>query len=155
MFPLLVKVKDLKSMMGWQYHLLIKNNPILHHILVSNNSRNHDRGSSSKSRCQSRQAKSYNIFKHLKKDKAHFFVKGIYNPQYLPNDFFALSTFLENLKPSHLNLSIQICPQPLNQRLDKSKCSKTQACVLLLFRFWCKGNHSWDAKRGVSPTETY
>ena len=36
--------------------------------------------------------------------------KGIYNPQYLPNDFFALSTFLDDLKPSHLNLSIQICP---------------------------------------------
>ena len=37
-------------------------------------------------------------------------VKGIYNPQYLPNDFFALSTFLDDLKPSHLNLSFQICP---------------------------------------------
>ena len=36
--------------------------------------------------------------------------KGIHNPQYLPNDFFALSTFLDDLKPSHLNLSIQICP---------------------------------------------
>ena len=36
--------------------------------------------------------------------------KGIYNLQYLPNDFFALSTFLDDLKPSHLNLSIQICP---------------------------------------------
>ena len=36
--------------------------------------------------------------------------KGIHNPQYLPNDFFfALSTFLDDLKPSHLNLSIQIC----------------------------------------------
>ena len=38
------------------------------------------------------------------------YLKGIYNPQYLPNDFFALSTFLDDLKPSHLNLSIQICP---------------------------------------------
>ena len=37
-------------------------------------------------------------------------VKGIYNPQYLPTDFFALSTFLDKLKPSHINLSIQICP---------------------------------------------
>ena len=37
-------------------------------------------------------------------------VKGIHNPQYLPNDFFALSTFLDDLKPFHLNLSIQICP---------------------------------------------
>ena len=38
------------------------------------------------------------------------YIKGIHNPQYLPNDFFALSTFLDDLKPSHLNLSIQICP---------------------------------------------
>ena len=37
-------------------------------------------------------------------------IKGIHNTQYLPNDFFALSTFLDDLKPSHLNLSIQICP---------------------------------------------
>ena len=36
-------------------------------------------------------------------------IKGINNPQYLPNDFFALSTFLDDLKPSHHNLSIQIC----------------------------------------------
>ena len=42
--------------------------------------------------------------------KYFIFVKGIHNPQYLPSDFFALSTFLDDLKPSHLNLSIQICP---------------------------------------------
>ena len=38
------------------------------------------------------------------------FFKWIYNPQYLPNDLFALSTFLDDLKPSHLNLSISIFP---------------------------------------------
>ena len=38
-------------------------------------------------------------------------LKGIYNPKYLPNDFFALTAFLDDLKSSHLNLSIQICPQ--------------------------------------------
>ena len=54
------------------------------------------------------------LHKHIKKIHNHMDVnqiKGIYNPQYLPNDFFALSTFLDDLKPSHLNLSIQICPK--------------------------------------------
>ena len=37
-------------------------------------------------------------------------LKGICNPRYLPNDFFALSAFLDDLKPSYFNLSIQKCP---------------------------------------------
>ena len=53
------------------------------------------------------------------------FIKGIHNPQYLPNDFFAhiLSWMIWSLLTS--TCRFKYAPRPLNQRLDKSKYSKT------------------------------